>query len=453
MTSKQKLIRSIKKPPTARKGALILLEQVETSQEDLSSLIDQYLTLHQLERRERALLTELVYGILRQRGFLDWQIDRFSKVSLHPAIRDILRIGLYQILFLDKIPPSAAVNTSVELAKEAEGISAGRLVNGLLRNILRQKENLPKPDPSDSVSFISVTTSHPEWMVRRWITRWGQEKTTALCRSNNEIPPTTLRVNLLKTDRATLQEKLEKEGGTVHSTALSPEGLYLKGVSMGSLPSYLTGHFYIQDEGAQLISNLVDPQPGEQVLDLCAAPGGKTTHLAELLKGKGEVIATDISSNRIVLIQENIERLQTPGVSVEALAEAIAPNREYDRILVDAPCSALGILRRIPEGKWKKKPTIVAEYAKQQRELLESAVLHLKSGGRLIYATCSTEPEENEEVAESFMAAHPELQVEDPSESLPIHARKYIDSKGYFTTLFNSDKMDQFFAVRWVKTD
>jgi len=449
---KQKLIRSTKKPPTARKGALFLLEQSETSQEDLSGLIDHYLDLHQLERRERALLTELVYGVLRQRGFLDWQIDRFSKVStLHSAIRNILRIGLYQLLLLDKIPPSAAVNTAVELAKEAEGVAAGRLVNAILRNILRQKERLPKPDPADPVAFISVTASHPAWMVGRWIERWGSEKTMALCRSNNETPPTTLRINPLKTDRTSLQERLEKEGAAVAPASLSPEGLFLKGVSLGSLPSYREGQFYIQDEGAQLISYLVDPQPGERVLDLCAAPGGKSTHLAELMKGRGEVVATDIDLTRLRLVRENVQRLQTPGVLVEPLSEATAADRKYDRILVDAPCSALGILRRIPEGKWKKKPAIVASYAKEQRALLEQAAQHLKVNGRLVYATCSTEPEENQKVVEAFTSDHPELKLENPIESLPPPARKYVDSKGYFTTLFNSDKMDQFFAVRWVK--
>jgi 16S rRNA (cytosine967-C5)-methyltransferase len=450
---KQKLIRSKNKPPSAREGALFLLNQAETVQTDLSGLIDGYLKGHPLERRERALLTELVYGIYRQRGFLDWQVDRLLKVpTLHLPIRNILRLGAYQLLFLDKIPPSAAVNTSVELAKGAEGIAAGGLVNGLLRNLLRQKADLPKPDPADRVGFIAVTASHPEWVVRRWLERWGAEKTVALCRANNEIPPTTLRVNLLKTDRAALQERIKQEGGTVQSTGLSPEGLYLKGASPAALPSYADGHFYIQDEGAQLISYLTDPKPGERVLDLCAAPGGKSTHLAELMKGKGEVIATDLDPKRIGLIRENIRRLQTPGVIIEGLAEALSPGRTYDRILVDAPCSALGILRRIPEGKWRKKPSIVADYAGAQRSILEKAVEHLKIGGVLVYATCSTEPEENEGVVEAFTAEHPELELQDLSASLPVSARKYVDSKGYFTTLFNSDKMDQFFAVRWVKT-
>lgn len=425
--------------------------QAETSATDLSALIDAYFRQHPLERRERGLLTELVYGVFRQRGYLDWLIDRYSNVSLHLPIRNVLRLGLYQLLFLDKIPPSAAVNTAVELAKGAEGIAAGRLVNAILRNVLRQKERLPQPDPSDHATAIAVTTSHPIWMVRRWIERWGPEKTAALCRFNNEIPPTSLRVNSLKTDRTALEALLRKEGATVEPAAVSPAALYLKGVSLGALPSYLHGQFYVQDEGAQLISYWVSPRPGESVLDLCAAPGGKTTHLAELMAGRGEVVATDLSDERMALIRENVERLHTPAVSVKPLAEATAPDLRYDRILVDAPCSALGILRRIPEGKWRKKPALIADSAKEQRRILERAAGLLKAGGRLVYATCSTEPEENEALAEAFSSDHPELAVERTTEGLPEGARKYVNDKGYFTTLFNSDKMDQFFAVRWTK--
>ncbi|MBI3802421.1 MAG: 16S rRNA (cytosine(967)-C(5))-methyltransferase RsmB [Nitrospirae bacterium] len=451
--SKQKLIRSKNKPPAARSGALFLLGESEASRDDLSVLIDRYLTAHDLiDRRDRALLTELVYGIFRQRGYLDWQIDQFSRVSLQPAIRNILRLGLYQLLFLTKIPPSAAVNTSVELAKAAQGIAAGRLVNGLLRNVLRQKNALPTPDlKRDPAAYLAVTTSHPEWMVRRWLDRWGFEKTEVLCRLNNEIPPTTLRANRLKIDRDALARRLQEEGATVSSAALLSDALFLKGVSVSSLRAYREGLFYVQDEGAQLISYLVDPQPGEEILDYCAAPGGKTSHLAELSGGKGRITATDLDRGRIALTRENLGRLQTPGVSVEPLDQATAANRRYDRILIDAPCSSLGILRRIPEGKWRKKPTIISDDVQEQRTILEGALPHLKVGGRLIYATCSTEPEENEAQAAAFEAAHPELTREDPRESLPAPARRYVDAQNQFTTRFNSDKMDQFFAVRWVK--
>lgn len=441
-----------KSPPDPRRGAFSILTETEAGRKDVSALIDDFLQRSRYDRRDEALLTELVYGVLRQQGFLDWQIDQFSKVpKIKTPIRNILRLGLYQLLFLDRIPTYALVNTSVNLAKSAGSEAAGRFVNALLRTLIRSKESLPQPSRDDLGAFIAVSASHPEWMVRRWLARFGEEATLDLCRANNESPPLTLRVNGLKTHREQIVEELLQAGGSAEATSFAPEGVILKGLSIRSLSAYREGRFYIQDEAAQLISHLVDPQPGETLLDLCAAPGGKTTHLAELMGGKATIVATDIDPERLVLVDENIQRLQTPGCRVEPIDIALAADRHYDRILVDAPCSALGILRRIPEGKWRKPPSIIGAYAERQRDLLEKAFQHLKAGGRLIYVTCSTEPEENEDRAAAFSNAHPEMEVEDPRPSLPPPARKFVSAPGYFTTALNSDKMDRFFAVRWIK--
>ncbi len=419
---------------------------------DVSVLIDEFLRLNRHERRDESLLTELVYGVLRQRAFLDWQIDQFSKVKkIKAPVRNTLRLGLYQLLFLDRIPVYALVNTSVNLAKSEGGLAAGRFVNGLLRTVIRAKDALPQPNREDIVSFIAIKASHPEWMIRRWLPRFGEEATLALCQANNESPPLTLRVNLLKTDREKVSEELAQAGGRVEATHFAPEGLFLKGLSIRALSAFREGRFYIQDEAAQLIAHIVDPQAGEDILDLCAAPGGKTTHLAELSRGKATIVATDIDPDRLSFIEENIKRLQSPGCRIEAMDRALADNRQYDRILVDAPCSALGILRRIPEGKWRKPPSIVADYAARQRELLDKAVLHLKPGGRLIYATCSTETEENEDLASAFLKAHPDLAIDDPRFGFPQAAKKFLSAQGYFTSALNSDKMDRFFAARWIK--
>lgn len=413
-------------------------------------MLDNLLTRQSFERRDQGLITELLYGVIRHRIYLDWQIEQFSSVKkIKRPIRYILQLALYQLLFLDKIPSYAAVNTAVTAAKKRGGIAAGRFVNALLRTLLRQKETLPQPERSDPVSFISIMTSHPAWMVRRWFSRWGEEKTLELCHSNNEIPPMTLRVNLLKTSRMALSRELEVAGGSVLETSLSPVGLLLKGLSIRSLPAFQRGEFYIQDEGAQLISYLVDPKPGEHIFDMCAAPGGKSTHLAEIVQGKAEMTASDFNADRVSLIHENIQRLKTPAINALPYSEATAPDQRYDRILVDAPCSALGILRKIPEGKWRKEASIIALYSQMQLDILQKAVKLLKVGGRLIYATCSTEVEENESVVELFQAAHPEMEIEDPSDGLPAAAKKYVNEKCYFTTLFNSEKMDSFFSVRW----
>jgi len=439
-----------KRPKDPRKAALALLAELEESPKDLSFLVDKTLTQNTFNPKDKALMTELVYGVLRQRGYLDWLVDQFSKVkTIKRPIRKILRLALYQLLFLDRIPVYALVNTSVEMSKESGGSGAGRFVNGLLRSLIRQKEQLPQPDPAHRAAFIAITESHPEWMVKRWLKAWGEEKTLALCRANNEAPPMTLRVNRLKTTREKLCAELEAAGGRVETCALSPDGLILKGLSIRGLPAFERGDFYIQDEGAQLISCLLDPKPGELILDLCAAPGGKTSHLAELSEGKAKITATDIHIERLILLRENIDRLETPGIKLESMAEGL--RGEYDRILIDAPCSSLGILRRIPEGKWRKRPSIISSNADTQLEILEKTWPCLKIGGRLVYATCSTEPEENEALVESFMRAHSEAILEDPSDVLPLSARAYVNEKRYFSSLFNSDRMDHFFGVRWIK--
>ncbi len=435
-----------------RKQALFIIDRAEAGGQDISLLINKSQFAHSFDRRDLALMNELVYGVFRQKGWLDWLIDHFSKKnSVKRPIRLILRLALYQVLFLDRIPPHAIVHTSVDLAKKRASLGAGRFVNALLRTIIRTLDQLPQPSRKNMSPFIAVTTSHPEWMVRRWLARFGEAETLALCRSNNEIPPMTLRVNRLKTDRIRLAETLKADGASVTLCKLSPDALIAKGLSIVSHPAFTRGEFYIQDEGAQLISYLVAPLAGEKILDFCAAPGGKTTHIAELSGGKAEIIATDHSTKRLGLLSENLQRLQTPGIKIEEMSQALATGRLYDCIVVDAPCSALGILRRIPEGKWRKKQSLIADSAKVQLEILEQVFPYLKGGGRLIYATCSTESEENEDVVEAFSKGHPEMDIAKISDLLPPSARPYVNEKRYFTSVINSDNMDRFFAVCWVK--
>lgn len=330
-------------------------------------------------------------------------------------------------------------------------LGAGRFVNALLRTVIRNIDQLPQPGQKNRARSIAVTASHPEWMVQRWLARFGEEETLAMCRSNNQIPPMTLRVNRLKTDRKQLTEALESDGASVTLCKLSPDALIVKGLSLVLHPAFIRGEFYIQDEGAQLIAYLVAPLAGEKILDFCAAPGGKTTHLSELSGGKAEIIATDQSEKRLALLAENLKRSQTPGIKIEGISQALAAGRLYDCIVVDAPCSALGILRRIPEGKWRKKRALIADSAKVQLEILEQVFPFLKAGGRLIYATCSTESEENENIVETFSKGHPEIHISEIPDTFPPPAKSYMNDKGYFTTATNSDNMDRFFAVCWIK--
>jgi len=351
------------------------------------------------------------------------------------------------------VPASAAVNESVKLAKEKEQRSSG-FVNAVLRNIDRERDKIPYPEPEEHpIEFIAVRYSHPPWLVKRWIERYGFDKTIELCRLNNEAPPFTIRVNSLKTKREELKELLKKDIDRIEDCSVSSNGLILKGVSnISENPAFKDGLFYVQDEAAQMISQILDPKTDERILDACAAPGGKTTDIAELMGNKGVVAALDISKNGIALIKENCERLGI-GIVKPYLKDAAKDisniaEEKFDKILIDAPCSGLGVLRRHPEGKWQKKEELIFESQKIQKNLIEILSGYLKDGGVLVYSTCSTENEENEDVVEDFLERHPEFKVDDIKQYLPETGEMLIDEKGFLHTSPANYRMDGFFAVR-----
>lgn len=408
-------------------------------------------------QRERAFITELVYGVLRHRGRLDWIICQAAhrEISeIDPPLRTILRVGSYQSLFLSGVPSYAVVNESVNLAKRYAKRGGEGFVNAVLRTVTRSGEKVLYPDiRSDPVSSIATQYSHPSWMVKRWISRFGIEKTIALCKANNEIPPLTLRTNTLRAKREELVASLKEEGVSASLSSLSPDGVICEGGSVRGFSAYEKGWFYVQDEGAQLISYLLTPHPGEVILDCCAAPGGKLTHLAQIMRDKGLLVALDLVPERLVLLKENCSRLGITGITPlcrDASTDlgGISPVAGFDRILVDAPCSALGTLRRNLDGKWRKTEDSINGSVRRALAILENVSHHLKSGGILIYSTCSTEEEENEQVVEEFLTRHPEFVRENVTGYLPPPATLCITSRGDFSTLWNQYKMDLFFAAR-----
>jgi 16S rRNA (cytosine967-C5)-methyltransferase len=428
------------------------------SAKQLDPVLDRVLRSPGLNPTDRALVTELVYGVLRQRGYLDWAIGLFAVEGgrrQSVRLKNLLRLGSYQILFLDRIPVSAAVNESVRLAKTLGSGPVAGFVNAILRALSRAEAiALPNPD-GDPVLYLSVKYSHPEWLVRRWLSRLGRERTAALCASDNEIPPVTVRINPLRTTREALAAELKREGIGVTPCRVSSAGLMLRGVGdLTGLPAYRRGAFYVQDEAAQLIGRIVDPKPGERILDLCAAPGGKSTHLAELMGDRGEVVAADADAKRLERIVQNIERLGLASVrSVAADATrdpAALGDRPYDRILVDAPCSGLGILRRNPEAKWYKTEDAVTGMAARQRKILDRVPPLLKPGGVLVYSTCTTEPEENENVIGDFLDGHQDFRLE-TIHSDAFEGSDLVTPEGYVNTLVNPYQMDHFFAARLMK--
>lgn len=442
-----------------RELAVEILLKVEKKNAYADILLDHSLKKASLSSRDRALLTQLVYGALRWRGRIDWYLSQFLHRSLsgtNAYIRNLLRLTLYQLLFLDKVPDYAAVNEGVELAKRHGGARAGGLVNGVVRRILREKDKLPDPDPKDdAILYLSVRWSHPDWLVKKWLGYFGREETESLLKADNQESPLTLRANRLKGDREGLREKLRARGFNAAPTPWSPQGIQLKSAGAADqLPGFQEGFFQVQGEASQLIGYLVDPQPGERVLDACAAPGGKTTHLAELMGDNGELIVTDISVKGLEKLKQNVQRLGLTSVRPFAvdvsrgLTGALA--LPYDRILVDAPCSGLGTLRSHPEAKWQKDERDIRRLSKLQKKIVRRLSSYLKPGGILVYATCTLTREENEGVVEDFLDHEKGFVLDNARDTLPREAKHMISGK-YFLALPHKHNTDGFFAARMRK--
>jgi 16S rRNA (cytosine967-C5)-methyltransferase len=414
------------------------------------------LARQKLDARDSAFLLELVYGTLRNRSLLDWTLNRFSAKPLDTTdawTRNILRLAAYQMLFLDRVPVSAAVNTAVELAK-AHGNKHG-YVNGLLRGLDRKRNTIGQPDHADPVMRLAIQYSHPLWLVRRWVARYGAEATETLLQANNLPAPLTIRTNTLRTTRQALRAALEAEGVTLAETEHAPAGLNILATPqwLRTLQAYRDGWFVVQDQAAQLISLLLSPQPGDTVLDACAAPGGKTTHLAELMQDQGAVVALELDASRMAKIRENFRRLGLASIATVQGDATAYHEGIYDRVLIDAPCSGLGVLRRHPDGRWNKTEQTVDEHGSLQRRILQNCASLLKPGGTLVYATCTTEPAENDDVIDWFLdGPGNSFTIDDPRPLLPQAAAMLVDSRGFFRTVPNALAMDGFFGARMVKS-
>jgi 16S rRNA (cytosine967-C5)-methyltransferase len=398
----------------SRAVALAVLCAVEEREAYANLALGPALDRAGLSPPERGLATELVYGVVRRRLTLDWVLGQFSArpvASLAPWVRNLLRLSLYQLLYLSRIPAGAACHAAVDLAKERGHRGVAGFVNAVLRNFLRGREGLAWPDPeAEPAKYLAVRESHPEWLIEQWLWRLGFSETAGLLAANNVPPPVTLRVNRRRTAREELLAGLAQRGIAAEASRWTPEGIVLRapGGAVEELPELARGLAQVQDEASQLVAHLVAPEPGERVLDAAAAPGGKTTHLAELMDDQGEVRALDVYPAKLNLIRENAGRLGLSIVRAEAgdalaVGEAEGFRGAFDRVLLDAPCSGLGVLRRRPDARWRKQAQDVAVLSAQQRRLIRSVAAAVRPGGRLVYSTCSTEPEEGEAVVEDFL--------------------------------------------------
>jgi 16S rRNA (cytosine967-C5)-methyltransferase len=400
-----------------------------------------------LDKRDRAFLMEIVYGVVRFRDTLDWLLKRFLKKPSRLSTRTFnnLRMGAYQIIFM-RVPGWAAINESVEMEK---GRGRPSLVNAVLRGLSRYTERikaeLMEIKEKDDARHIALFTSHPEWLIRRWIIRFGTKGARELAEANNRIPPMTLRVNTLRVGRDEMVERLRTMGIQGEPTRFSPDGITLGEFRHFRELSGVVGLVSVQDEASQLITYLLDPHAGERILDACAAPGGKTTHIAQRMDDRGEIVAVDVDEARTGLLRENLSALGLTTVKViKADITELRPAGCFDRVLLDAPCSSIGVIRRNPDIKYKHREGNLKQFKEKQLRLLSLVSGLVKIGGILVYSVCSPEPEEGEEVLAEFLKDLPDFYI---IETTVPFLRRFMDG-GFFRTYAHRDNMDGFFGVR-----
>ncbi|MCQ2373110.1 MAG: 16S rRNA (cytosine(967)-C(5))-methyltransferase RsmB [Phascolarctobacterium sp.] len=401
---------------SARQAAVEILLQVLKEGAYTNIAINKYLRSHEMTDLDRRLLTELVYGSIKALGTIDWYLTQCVTrplAKIDAPILNILRLSVYQILYMDKIPEAAAVNEAVKLARIYSHEGSAKFVNGVLRGFLRNKDGLVFPsEAEDEAGYLALKLLHPRWLVKKWIQQFGREATEKLCAFNNTPAPVCLRVNTLVADREALMGNLKEAGAEVHASKWSKDGIVCDRLpALNDVFAKLKHDFYIQDESSMLVAEILAPQPGEKVVDMCSAPGGKTTHIAQVMGDQGEIFAGDIHEHKVKLIEENASRLGITIIKAQQRDASVFDEflaGKADRVLVDAPCSGLGVLRRRAEARWRKTRADIRPLPKLQLEILENGARYVKQTGLLVYSTCTIEPSENHYVIAAFLEKHPD---------------------------------------------
>ncbi|YAI81241.1 MAG: 16S rRNA (cytosine(967)-C(5))-methyltransferase [cyanobacterium endosymbiont of Rhopalodia sterrenbergii] len=442
----------------SRQLSLLILKEIEQRGAYTDIVLDHALNQTDFKPSDRALVTELVYGIVRRRRTLDALINQLGKKSAHrqpPNLRLILHLGLYQLRYLNYIPLSAAVNTSVNLAKENQLLPLSGVVNGMLRHYIRLSEIKidPLTLPDNPVERLGILYSFPNEIIELWLQQFGEDTTTQLCEWFNQPPHLDLRINLLRTTLETVEAHFKQTNIKIMGLGDVCKGLRLTGKigSIKELPGFKEGWWTVQDSSAQLVTHLLDPQPSEVIIDACAAPGGKTTHIAELMQDQGIIFACDRTQSRLKKLKANAERLHLKSIRIVA-----GDSRQFDqftamadRVLLDAPCSGLGTLHRHPDIRWRHSPEKVRQLSKLQQELLEKTATWVKPQGILVYATCTLNFFENELIIKQFLDTHTSWCIEPPLPYSPLF--NWVTSLGWIKILPHQHQMDGFFMVKLKK--
>ncbi len=443
-------------PPSqinARTKIVDILTRVETRQAFTDKLLER--EINTFEEADRGLITEVVYGVLRWRLRLDWYLRQLyvgEYENLIPDVKNNLRSSVYQLMYLDKIPPYAVLNEAVEIAKNKYNQKTANLVNAILRNFLRQRKKLEYLETQlEYVERLSIRYSHPLWLVQRWIEEWGVDHTIRLCVANNERPTLAVRINYLQAHPETLFKSLEEAEVDHEVHPDFPEFVRIKDFSEFRKLDFLRrGWVSVQDVSTGIPVRLLNPQPGEKVLDMCAAPGGKAGYIGERMNNLGTLVCFEKHHSRACLLRDNLQRLGISHsliVATDALQMPV--EYQFDKILLDAPCTGFGVLSKRVDLKWKRTAQDIENMQQIQLQLLEAAARVLRIGGKLVYSTCTITPEENEQVVERFLKIHPEFERDSLKDDLP---QKYLWDGYSVRTFPHVHDMDGSFAVRLTKT-
>ncbi len=443
-------------PTQARLLAARVLDRVENARAYAGLALQAELGRAPLGGRDRAFTTELVYGTLRWRGRLDFLLGHVSErplATLDPGVRTLLRLGAYQILFCDSVPHAPAVDQTVRSAHVLGASRAAGFVNAVLRRLAQRAPAIPLPSlASDPLAHLEHALGLPRWLAERWLASYGPDEAAALAQASNAVPPLTARANRRRIGRDELLEVLRPRFPESRACRFATDGVVMgHGGQPGADPAFVAGLFTVQDEASQLVVELLDPQPGERILDACAAPGTKTSAIAERVGPSGLVVATDRSERRLPLIGRAARRLDLENVTalVRDATKPLGdlPGAPFDRVLVDAPCSGLGTLRRNPDARWRITPESPAALAATQAALLASVAGVLRPGGSVVYSTCTLLHEENEAVVTDFLSRERGFRAT-PAEALPSSLRPLLDAEGRLRTFPHRHGMDGFFAAR-----
>ena len=447
----------------ARVAAYEILSAISGGRADLpSAIVHARTALH--DDRDKSLAAEIATGVQRRRAQLDFLIVAFSKRSLEsmdPEIVEILRLSVYQLLHLTRVPASAVVDDAVNLVGRVRKKSARGFVNAVLRSISRHRQALPLPvRPADAgerpaaLDYLSVTLSHPRWLAERWLDRFGFEVAEKWLQFNDEPAPLTLRANRIKTTAEDLRERLSGFDVQAHHGRYAPDALVVDAGHPLRQPGHDDGAFVVQDEASQLVTLLAGANPGRLVLDACASPGGKATAIAASLGPGARLVACDLRQRRVELLRRTIRVTGAQHVSIaQADVERPLPfTRGFDCVVVDAPCSGLGTLRRDPDIKWRRREADLPALASAQLTMLRNAADVVDRGGRLVYATCSSEPEENERVASAFLESNPSFRALDARRAHPLLPSAVVDAAGHLRTAPHPHELEAFFGAVFERT-